>query len=90
MVDDGGAQVKALGARMADRFEGRRQHVLSRVLLHVVEPARPVDDALDQGTRLQRPVDHVRDSRILAVDHIEHRAVRPGRRGRSAVRLPVG
>ena len=69
-----GAEVKTLGPRVADRFEGRRQRVLARVLLHVIEPARPVHDALDQGARFERPVNHVHDARGLMVDHIEHQA----------------
>jgi hypothetical protein len=70
--------MKALGARPADRLEGRGQSVLSRVLLHVIEPARPLDDALDQRARLERTIDHVHDALILMVDHVEHRASAQG------------
>jgi len=38
-----GAKVEALGAHTTDAIDGRRQHVLPGVLLHVIEAPRPVD-----------------------------------------------
>jgi hypothetical protein len=37
--------VEALGADTEQPIESRRQHVLTGVLLHVIESARPVDFA---------------------------------------------
>ena len=56
-----GAEVKADGAGLAEPVERRRQDVLPGVLLHVIEPARPVD----------RPV-HAAPDRDLAVEHVPH------------------
>jgi len=35
--------MKAHRPHLAQLVEGRREHVLPRVLLHVIEPPRPVD-----------------------------------------------
>ena len=50
----------------------RRQHMLARVLLHVIEPARPVDRAVDTISRHGRiAVDEVRDLTGVVVDDID-------------------
>ncbi len=51
------AQVEALGPRLAHAVEGRRQHVLAGVLLHVVEAPRPVDVAVHLRADVERAVD---------------------------------
>src|SRR5437870_1918128 len=50
----------------------RRQHMLPRVLLHVIEAARPVDRAVDGLTRSRRvAVDDVRDLAGVVVDDVK-------------------
>ena len=58
-------------ARPVQMIEGSRQHVLSRVLLHVIEPPRPVDDAVRAGAGLECAFEHVRNRVIVAVDHVD-------------------
>jgi hypothetical protein len=50
----GRAHVKAHGRVPARPCKCRRQHVLARVLLHVIEPARPVDLPADARADLER------------------------------------
>ena len=58
--------------------EGTAQHtghdVLAGVLLHVVEPPRPVDMAADLRAHGQRPVAQVGDDAVLLV-HVQHPGV---------------
>ena len=63
IVDDRRAEVEALGAHAKQAIERRRQHVLPRVLLHVIEPPRPVDGAATTSPGFSVPDDHVRDAR---------------------------
>ena len=49
----GCAEVKADGPDVEQMIERRGQHVLSRVLLHVIEPPRPVDRAVNVLPGLQ-------------------------------------
>ena len=86
---DGGirdAQVKALGARMADRLERGGEQMLSGMLLHVIEPPSPVDHASDVRARFERPVENVHKPRFLTVDHVQHHAAA---QDAQVVRLPA-
>ena len=47
IVETAGAEMEAHSPRTEQPIERGRQHVLAGVLLHVVEAARPVDDAVD-------------------------------------------
>ena len=72
MVDDDGAEVKALGPRAGEPVERRREHVLAGVLLHVLEAARPVDRA--RGTRSLAAAsrfDHVQDRAVVPIDDVD-------------------
>jgi hypothetical protein len=67
----GRAHVETDGLHAEQPIEGRRQDVLAGVLLHVIEPPRPVDlaaHALAHGDRHARDVD---DLAILAVDDLD-------------------
>ena len=61
---DDGAEVEADRAGLAEPVERRGEDVLAGVLLHVIEPPRPVD----------RPV-HAAPDRDLAVEHVPHLTV---------------
>ena len=65
-----GAEMKALGPGVQQAIEGRRQHVLAGVLLHVIEAAGPVDRAADpRGVR--RAIDDMQDPPIVGVDDVQ-------------------
>jgi hypothetical protein len=53
---------------------------------HVIEAARPVDGAADDFARFQRAAHDVRDSAVVAIDHVGHRraAERAGIEGLAA------
>ena len=52
----------------------RRQHVLARVVLHVIETAVPVDDAMQRLSDSQLPVAlHHVDDVIVVVRHVDDR-----------------
>ena len=55
---DVSAPVKADGLVLEEAIEGGRQQVLTRVLLHVIEAAGPVDLAADRGACRQRRRQH--------------------------------
>ena len=64
MVDDVGAQMKADGLDAEQMDERSRQHVLTRVLLHVIEPAAPVHDPMHGlSDTWHRSIDDVHNSR---------------------------
>jgi hypothetical protein len=63
--------VKALGPRLQKTIEGRRQHMLPGVLLHVVEAAGPVDAAGDACPLLEMPVDEVQDRAGVRVHYLD-------------------
>ena len=68
------AEVKADGADAEQLVEGGRENVLAGVLLHVVEPALPVDGAMHHlsGFGVQGSgFDHMRDRSVLFVDDID-------------------
>ena len=67
-----GPEVEAHRPRLEQPVEGGRQHVLAGVLLHVIESPGPVDLAVDGGAGGERPIQHVGDLTVLAVDHLEH------------------
>ena len=72
--------MEAHGRRVARVDERRRQHVLTGVLLDVVETPRPVDLAGDDLAGFERGREHVHDRAVLlAIDDIEnrHAAERP-------------
>ena len=46
--------------------------MLPRVLLHVIEPAIPVDVAAHAAVLLQLAIDHMRDVAVLVIEHVEH------------------
>jgi hypothetical protein len=66
------AQVKAdrPGGQLA--LERRRQQVLPGVLLHVIEPAVPVDMPAHAAVLFERAIDQMRDVAILVVEDVEH------------------
>ncbi len=68
-----GAEVKALGPRAGDTIERRRQHVLPRVLLHVLEAPRPVDRGRGPVPRASSPFDDVQDRAVVVVHHVDDR-----------------
>ena len=73
---DGRAEMKADRPRAEQLVERRRQHVLSGVLLHVVEPPGPVDLSVDHVARSRFPVlgvefGHVRDRPVLFVHDVD-------------------
>ena len=65
--------MKALGPDAEQRVESRGQHVLARVLLHVVEPARPVDHAADRRPVVERRVQDMEETVFVVVDHLRYR-----------------
>ena len=73
MVDDVGAQMKADGLDAEQPDERSREHMLTRVLLHVIESTRPVHDSANSlpDTR-HRSIDNVHNSATLIVDHVDH------------------
>ena len=72
-VDRGhlGAHVKAGGSILEEPIECGRQHMLTRVLLHVIEPANPVDLASYTCTRRDRRTHHVNDV-IVLIDGLDN------------------
>src|SRR5262249_49619860 len=64
------AEMKALGPDAEQAIEGGRQHVLTRVLLHVIEPPRPVDRPV-QRRRRGRAIDDVEDPSFVRVHDVE-------------------
>jgi hypothetical protein len=46
--------------------------MLTRVLLHVIEPARPVDLTCNRRANLDRTIDDVGDPTIVSIDHIDY------------------
>ena len=82
-----GSEMEALGACTMHVLERGRQHVLTRVLLHVIEPPRPVDLPAHLHSRCERRGNHVRDAAIVEVDHVfdPYAAENPGVEG-----LPAG
>ncbi len=67
--------MEADGPDVRQPIEGRRQNVLAGVLLHVVEPACPVDRAgycLPHAHRGRiRSVDHVSDVAVLEIENVD-------------------
>ena len=81
---DGGrraAEMKTHGLRTGLALERRGEQVLPRVLLHVIEPAIPVDVPAHPAILLELAIDDVRDVAVLAVEHVEH----PGLADRAGV-----
>jgi len=72
---DGGrvrAQVEAQRPRAAHAQNRRGQHVLSGVLLHVIEAAGPIDLAVDVLAWCQtRLLDDVSDPAVFLIEHID-------------------
>ena len=66
------AQVKALGPIREQPIERRRQHVLARVLLHVVETASPVDRAAHRGPFRREAPPHMSDAAVFLIDDVDH------------------
>ena len=64
------AQVESHRAYPEQPIEGRRKHVLPRVLLHVIEPPRPVDRAAHVRPAVEGSLHDVTDLAILTIDHI--------------------
>jgi hypothetical protein len=64
--------VEALRPGLADTVDRRRQHVLTGVLLHVIEPTVPVDAAVHRSFR-HRTVHDVKHGAVVAVDGIDDR-----------------
>ena len=73
--------MKALGPNAAHLIDRRGEHVLAGVLLHVLEPAGPVDVARDDlDGRVADPthgdldlaLDQVDDRAVLPLDDVEH------------------
>jgi len=87
--------MKALGAHATRALKRRGQDVLPGVLLHVVEPPRPVDDAGDGLSRLQWSRHHVSDDVVIAIHNLKHGVAAEGTRvegltaGRGIKRCPV-
>ena len=80
------AEVEALGPRAKHPVEGGRQHVLSGVLLHVIEPPRPIDRTV-HGTGCDAAVKDVEDSPSSCSTDVED----PGSAERAGVeRLTAG
>ena len=67
--------MEADGSDVRQPVEGRRQNVLARVLLHVVEAACPVDRAghcLPDAYRGRiRVVDHMSDVAVLEIENVD-------------------
>jgi hypothetical protein len=68
-----GAEMEALRPVREQPVERRRQHVLARVLLHVIEAPGPVDVPRHGRALLERRARHVHDVAILPIDHVDHR-----------------
>src|SRR4051812_24134363 len=66
--------MKALRSSGARAIECGRQHMLTRVLLHVFEAPRPVDHTVD-GAGCDWPLDHVQNHTVVAIDDIDHARV---------------
>ncbi len=64
------AEVKTLRPGAQQAIERRRQHVLPRVLLHVIETARPVDLAAD-ATGGRGAVHHVQNPPIVGLHDVD-------------------
>ena len=79
--------MEALGARTMHTIERSREHMLARVLLHMIEPPRPVDLPAHLGPLRERRRDDVHHAAILEVDHVinPHPAEHPRVEG-----LPAG
>jgi hypothetical protein len=69
------SEVEALGAVREQAIEGRRQHVLAGVLLHVLETPNPVHRSGHDGPRLQRAIGEVHHAAVILVDHLQHPSV---------------
>jgi hypothetical protein len=65
--------VETLGAHAEEAIERRRQHVLPGVLLHVIEPPRPVDGAADHLAWFQGAAHDVSDGPVFTIDHVGYR-----------------
>ena len=53
-------------------LERRRQQVLPGVLLHVIEPAHPVDVPAHTRVLLELAIDEMADGAVLLLEDIEH------------------
>jgi hypothetical protein len=69
--------VKARRPRLAGSLERRRQDVLSRVLLHVLEAAIPVDPAVCRA-RQHLAFDDVQHRSVITIDDIHNTRVTEG------------
>jgi len=76
-----GTQVETHGARAVQRLECGRQHVLPRVLLHVIEASIAIDGPVHRAARLERAIDDVQHfTGRFIVDDVDnaHAAERAG------------
>ncbi len=88
MVDSSVPRWKLTCPHLEQAHERRRQHVLPGVLLHVIEPARPVHDPRHLHADVERRVQHMQDRPVgLAIDDVHH-SPRPQRA--DVVRLAAG
>src|SRR5882724_5185770 len=70
--------MKADRARTGLAFKGRRQCVLTGMLLHVIEAAFPVDAASNARVFLELAIDEMRDGAVFSIDDVEHGRVTQG------------
>ena len=83
-------KAEGLGARLP--FERRRQQMLSRMLLHVIEAPVPIDVPAHARVRLELAIDQMADSAVFLVEHIENHCLadRAGVEGLAAGRRVEG
>ena len=70
IVDEVRPEMEADGSDLEQAIERGRQHVLAGVLLHVLEPARPVDPAVHRPG-LDLALDDVHDAAVFVIDDVD-------------------